>query len=43
MKTIHEIFQEYSPAYVAKFGSAMPEEHLKVINAIVGAVQKKTD
>ena len=33
--TINEIFQEYSPEYIKRFGETMPFEHRKVINAII--------
>lgn len=35
MKTIKEIFVTYAPEYLEKFGSTMPEQHKKVIEAII--------
>jgi hypothetical protein len=34
MGAIQEIFRQYSPAYLERFGQAMPAEHQKVIQAI---------
>ncbi len=34
MATIKQIFTDYGPKYIARFGDDMPENHLKVINAI---------
>ena len=35
MKTISDIFRSYGPEYLKHFGGAMPENHRKVINAII--------
>ncbi len=35
MGAIQDVFREYGPAYVRKFGDRMPGNHLKVINAII--------
>lgn len=35
MLTINEIFKQYADEYLAQFGAAMPQSHLKVIEAIV--------
>jgi len=35
MTTINEIFQEYAPEYIGRFGQSMPSEHRKVIDAII--------
>lgn len=35
MTTINEIFQTFGPAYVERFGESMPQEHHKVIEAII--------
>jgi hypothetical protein len=35
MTTINEIFQDYAPDYIARFGQAIPSQHRKVINAII--------
>ena len=35
MTTINEIFREYAPEYIGRFGDAMPSEHRKVIGAVV--------
>jgi predicted nucleic acid-binding Zn ribbon protein len=35
MTTINEIFQEYAPEYVERFGDLMPSEHRKTMNAII--------
>ena len=35
MASVKDIFVEFGPEYVEKFGDAMPLEHLKVIDAIV--------
>jgi hypothetical protein len=34
MATINEIFQDFAPEYIDRFGQTMPSEHLKVMNAI---------
>mgnify|MGYP006292717277 CR=1 FL=1 len=34
MKRIQQIFQDHGPAYMQRFGDAMPEAHRKVIDAI---------
>jgi hypothetical protein len=34
MNTITDIFRTYGPEYIERFGSAMPNEHHKVIDAI---------
>jgi hypothetical protein len=34
MGAIQEIFRQYAPAYLERFGQAMPAEHQKVIEAI---------
>ena len=34
MGAIQEIFRQYAPAYLERFGQAMPAEHKKVIEAI---------
>ena len=36
MNTIQEIFSQYAPEYIRRFGDAMPNEHRKVIDAIIG-------
>ena len=35
MGAINEIFREFAPEYLRRFGDAMPEEHKKVVSAIV--------
>lgn len=35
MNTIQEIFTQYAPEYIRRFGSHMPNEHQKVIRAII--------
>ena len=35
MTTIKDIFHTYGPEYVQRFGDAMPQEHRKVIDAII--------
>ena len=35
MGAINEIFREFAPEYLRRFGGAMPAEHRKVISAIV--------
>lgn len=35
MNKIQQIFQKYGPEYIKRYGSNMPSEHRKVINAIV--------
>jgi len=35
MTTISEIFREYAPEYIGRFGQAMPFEHHKVIDAMI--------
>ncbi len=35
MSDIQDIFVEYAPAYLDKFGDNMPENHKKVINDII--------
>jgi len=35
MTTISEIFRTFAPEYIASFGSSMPQEHKKVMDAIV--------
>ena len=35
MNTIADIFQDYGPEYLEQFGDAMPENHRKVIKAII--------
>ena len=35
MGAINKIFREFAPEYLRRFGDAMPEEHQKVISAIV--------
>ena len=35
MMTINEIFQEYAPVYINRFGKTMPSDHRKVIHAMV--------
>jgi hypothetical protein len=35
METIRDIFVEYAPDYIERFKDKMPEEHLKVIDAII--------
>jgi hypothetical protein len=34
MRTVNEIFTTYGPEYIQRFGHNMPQQHLKVINAI---------
>jgi hypothetical protein len=36
MGAIQDIFRQYGPEYVAKFGEGMPDNHMKAIEAIVG-------
>jgi hypothetical protein len=36
MGAIQEIFRRHGPAYLARFGTRMPGEHRKVIEAIIG-------
>lgn len=35
MNTIQEIFTQYAPEYIRRFGDDMPNEHKKVIDAII--------
>lgn len=35
MTTISEIFRSFAPEYIERFGTAIPNEHLKTIDAIV--------
>ena len=35
MGAINEIFREFAPEYLCRFGDAMPEEHKKVVSAII--------
>ena len=35
MNTIQQIFTQYAPEYIHRFGDAMPNEHRKVIDAII--------
>jgi hypothetical protein len=35
MNTIQEIFTQYAPEYIQRFGDAVPNEHMKVIQAII--------
>ena len=35
MNTIQQIFTQYAPEYIHRFGNAMPNEHRKVIQAII--------
>lgn len=35
MSAIQDIFTTYGPEYIEKFGNAMPEQHKKVIDAII--------
>ena len=35
MKNIQQIFTQYAPEYIHRFGDAIPIEHKKVINAII--------
>ena len=35
MTTINEIFREYAPEYINRFGQTMPSEHHKVIDAMI--------
>ena len=35
MATLKQIFGDYGPEYIERFGDSLPAEHRKVINAIV--------
>ncbi len=35
MNTIHDIFVEFGPEYLARFGEAIPQNHRKVMDAII--------
>lgn len=35
MTTINEIFQEYAPDYIGRFGHSIPSEHRKTIDAMI--------
>ena len=35
MGAINEIFREFAPEYLRRFGNAIPEEHKKVVSAIL--------
>jgi hypothetical protein len=35
MPTVQDIFNEYGPGYIEKFGDKMPKEHLKAMEAII--------
>jgi hypothetical protein len=36
MENIQQIFTQYAPEYIHRFGDAMPTEHKKVIDAMIG-------
>jgi hypothetical protein len=35
MNTIHDIFMEFGPEYLARFGESIPQNHRKVMDAII--------
>ncbi|MCP4576790.1 MAG: transposase, partial [Deltaproteobacteria bacterium] len=35
MNSIHDIFVEFGPEYLARFGEAIPQNHRKVMDAIL--------